>query len=517
MNNPSANILSLVHDSVPIVERHAVENFDAGKLLKEFETQASSLKMQVMLYGAYNAGKSTLINAFLSREAAVVNDVPTTDRVDFYDWEGVDLLDTPGVNAPIEHEQVTDEQLKRVGAVLFLIREGDLDTESLYQRLFDIMSRGKKVFILLNHQFTQIEDKLAAIHKINQTLARLSAKHGITVEQCGAVSVFPLNALTAYKGRLNKQDKLTEHAGFNDFITAFRLWLTDQNQQSDRLQHLKQQINECWYIPTIDQLKSKLDCQSNDQEIRLRDSKQVLESKLIRLKSDALRFVHRKVSDQKSNVLDVIENSTSEPEVIQKIEALFQPLGPDIESWLIKELESINDASVVVSYDDANVKALGQQSDESRRAELYAQIGNQIKNTLQDKDKVKQLLLLGRKLKVPGLKGRWEKTLGNWAGKATVAVKVATFAYETYQAHSEQEKANQEERSRTVELYQAAESICNTVADRYTQSAQELISQCLDVQIADISHQLIDLSAQAGSIKSDYEVLCQSQLSVSRA
>ena len=48
-----------------------------------------------MLFGAYNAGKSTLINALLGEERAVVGDIPTTDAVHRYDWDGHIMLDTP--------------------------------------------------------------------------------------------------------------------------------------------------------------------------------------------------------------------------------------------------------------------------------------------------------------------------------------------------------------------------------------------------------------------------------------
>ena len=45
------------------------------------------------------------------------------------------LLDTPGVNAPIKHEQATAEQLARINAIMLVVREGDQDAKDVYDRL----------------------------------------------------------------------------------------------------------------------------------------------------------------------------------------------------------------------------------------------------------------------------------------------------------------------------------------------------------------------------------------------
>ena len=145
-----------------------------------------------MLYGAYNAGKSSLINALLGRDAAVVNDIPTTDKIDKYDWNGFYLLDTPGVNAPITHEEVTAEQLKRTNAMLFVIREGDQDAKNIYERLFDMLKKGKKIFIVLNHQLANQDDKLTAIRKINSVLCFLAPQYNVKDADIAHITVLPI-------------------------------------------------------------------------------------------------------------------------------------------------------------------------------------------------------------------------------------------------------------------------------------------------------------------------------------
>lgn len=75
----------------------------------------------IMVYGIYNAGKSTLINALIGERVAKTGDIPMTSSVDDYRWNNSIILDTPGVDAPMEHEKVTREQMLKADAVIFVV------------------------------------------------------------------------------------------------------------------------------------------------------------------------------------------------------------------------------------------------------------------------------------------------------------------------------------------------------------------------------------------------------------
>ena len=59
-------------------------------------------KPKVLVYGIYNAGKSTLVNVLCGKEVAEVGDRPTTAKTQPYDAGKYILMDTPGSDAPIE-------------------------------------------------------------------------------------------------------------------------------------------------------------------------------------------------------------------------------------------------------------------------------------------------------------------------------------------------------------------------------------------------------------------------------
>ena len=75
---------------------------DMGKAFKPIALQFSEKKSKpdasIMVYGVYNAGKSTLINALIGQNIAPAGDIPLTDRVDEYRWGQYAILDTPGVD-----------------------------------------------------------------------------------------------------------------------------------------------------------------------------------------------------------------------------------------------------------------------------------------------------------------------------------------------------------------------------------------------------------------------------------
>ena len=465
MSRAFAQLLDNIQQSDPLVVRHA--NFDTVAIRREISERIENTKLQVMLYGAYNAGKSTLINALLGREAAIVNDIPTTDRIDSYDWDGIHLLDTPGVNAPIQHEKVTEEQLKRTGALIFIIREGDLDAKDVYLRLMDVLKRGKKVFIIFNNQLTTLEDRVHSIQHINRIIGELAEKSGLPLEKIAEITVLPMNLRTAYNGRIKHHEKLLEHSGYYDFMERFQQWLVTQRQEIERFESLKHQIDECWYTPALLPLQSCLKEGENEEARLLHEERLSLQSERNALMASLPSFVISQVEKQKSAVLQALQNCHSQPELDAQIQKIFSPLGGTIETWLNNQFGKIHANGKI----PVNVNALSSNA-HSTQNKLADALTNKVKNLFKNKDNLKQALLLGRQMKIPGLKGRWEKTLGNWAGKAAIAVQVLTFLHDTHKAHAEQERMNQENRQQSVELYQAAEQVGDAVASSFITSTQ---------------------------------------------
>ncbi|MGE4319551.1 MAG: dynamin family protein [Deferribacterales bacterium] len=124
---------------------------DLDKIQKYVMNKLQNMNPTISVFGAYNAGKSTLLNAILGEELFKVGDVPTTYNIDKHNWGSWTIYDTPGIDAPIEHEETTNEHLRESECILFVIStNGDFEMRALYEKLADLIQRGKPVLLVFN-------------------------------------------------------------------------------------------------------------------------------------------------------------------------------------------------------------------------------------------------------------------------------------------------------------------------------------------------------------------------------
>lgn len=181
-----------------------------------YDIKLKSLKPQVMVYGIYNAGKSSIINELLKDDKAIVNDKPTTDKIDYYEWNGYEIADTPGVGAPIEHEEVTNEHLKKADVVLFVMSTtGSNEKAENYIRMKNIIDAGKKVIVILN-------DKNADLYRNNEVINAIKIKVGQNMQKVNIDDVeskyciIAVNASRARNARLKNKPGLYDKSNFKE-------------------------------------------------------------------------------------------------------------------------------------------------------------------------------------------------------------------------------------------------------------------------------------------------------------
>jgi predicted GTPase len=94
--------------------------------LPAFETSetpgASSPPLTVAFVGQYDSGKSTMISALTDRRDIPIDADVCTDKVTAYDWNGIRILDTPGIHAGYpHHDEITYAAINKVDLLIFTI------------------------------------------------------------------------------------------------------------------------------------------------------------------------------------------------------------------------------------------------------------------------------------------------------------------------------------------------------------------------------------------------------------
>lgn len=217
---PMTQLLALYDEVDGLCETY---NPNAVASIRELSrTKKAQAGASIMVYGVYNAGKSTLINALLGQELAAVADVPETARVQGYRWGDFEVLDTPGIDAPLEHEAITREQLVQSDVVIFVVNPlGVVEEEKTLDVLLELVLAGKMIFLVLNckNRFDPID--LARIK--DELCERIQQKAG-NQQVLGHIPIVEVNARSALKAKLENKQNLLNSSGFPKFesdLTGF--------------------------------------------------------------------------------------------------------------------------------------------------------------------------------------------------------------------------------------------------------------------------------------------------------
>jgi hypothetical protein len=78
--------------------------------------------LTIAFVGQYDAGKSTILHVLTGREDIVIGSNVSTIAVARYDWNGVSLIDTPGIHAGYpDHDEKTYAAIDRADLLVFVI------------------------------------------------------------------------------------------------------------------------------------------------------------------------------------------------------------------------------------------------------------------------------------------------------------------------------------------------------------------------------------------------------------
>ncbi len=460
------------------VPNNELENFQI-----HIEKKLKYFKPTLMVYGTYNSGKSTLINALFGREEmAKTGDSPETAEVYEYNYNGYTIYDTPGINAPIEHEEVTSEHLQKCEIILFVLsNDGSLEEEYIYKRISEIVKSNKPILIIINNKRGSNPDSrefIQEVDKVNINLSKIGDREGIKDIE-NKVSLVMVDALIALEGKVEDEQELIDESNILQLEISINRLLSNAGNK-EVINTLNIYINDF-----IDNVLSIIDGKIDNPELKkIEELLTFLEKLKVKSEIELKNIIYKKMNILEIGIRGLFLNNSSEEKIHKYLEDSLDTLISQIESKfenISKELQlKIEKFSEDMCMTNVGYDKIKFTSNENRNEEGSDFIAETLKKTLRNKELItnitKEALLKLRQFKIL-FKGKWEKTLGKYAGRFATVVNVLVGAYEVYQAISSHNKQVERQRQHVLSAKNKSEEIADSLKIDLFDSIEEVINE----------------------------------------
>lgn len=330
----------LKEDTAPYMEKMPVVAAKMADIEKLYKEKIENTKPQIMFFGLYNAGKSSLLNELLRDDVAKVADVPTTDHVDYYNWRGYTIADTPGVGAPIEHEEVTNEAIRKADVVLFVMTNaGSFEKKENYVRMKDIVDAGKKVIIVINDKSDflpqeRYEEMMQVQQKIYDNMMALDIDN---VKE--RFTILFVNAKLAHKGRMANKLLLWEKSQ----IAELESYILSEMKNSDDfavIRHAIDEINKD--VEAIREQLSQVD--TNPEYMAIQKVLNGLHNAKIQVRKNMSDFISSQTNKLGVTLPDAIwADKEDQAKIDQTVQQAQQNLSEKVKAHLEDQLQTVVD------------------------------------------------------------------------------------------------------------------------------------------------------------------------------
>ena len=121
---------------------------------KLIDIMAEREKVRIVLVGEYSAGKSSITKMLTGNESIGIAADITTDKTTSYAWNGVEIIDTPGIKTGIreDHDNITKQAILEADMLIFVVTSelfDDMMAESFRDMAFR-QQRADAMILVVN-------------------------------------------------------------------------------------------------------------------------------------------------------------------------------------------------------------------------------------------------------------------------------------------------------------------------------------------------------------------------------
>lgn len=288
MKSEIQSLRDIFYSSIPLLSKY-VGNEPVQCLKERLVQKTVDATPTVMVFGIYNAGKSTFLNALIGETRAKMSDRPETSIVTSYEWNGFHLLDTPGIDAPSDHERVSREQLEKSDVILFVLgTDGGFEEEYVYREIVNIAQSSRLMMLIINNKNGYNEGESSYREVYDKILANLNkaGKENNLPNLVEDVQPHLVNAKSALKGKQEGKSNLVKKSRIAEVSQSIEKLLMKSGTHQVVL------VLRADVIKLIDSSLQKIDAlQFNVPNRRLSDSQEAIRLEKCRIAKSVINGI----------------------------------------------------------------------------------------------------------------------------------------------------------------------------------------------------------------------------------
>ncbi len=200
---------------------------------KKYDDVAKENKVRIVFAGPYSAGKSSIIKGLTERDDIKIGEEPTTDEICYYDYNGLSIVDTPGLYANIpEHEEKARETYEKADVIVFCTTADillDDETSPDYKLIASREGVADKIILCVNKM------DFSGVDFVNQKDEAIDTLQGV-IDNLGINNPYEMCFISAKKylesfgcEQKEKEDKVKTASHFGELVNCLNKFCDERN------------------------------------------------------------------------------------------------------------------------------------------------------------------------------------------------------------------------------------------------------------------------------------------------
>ncbi len=203
----------------------------------EFNNDRSE-KIKLVFAGQYSAGKSSIVKMLTGREDVDIDAGITTQEVCSYDWNGIEVIDTPGIHTQLrpDHDRISYEAIAAADMLVFVITNELFDSyiaDHFRKLAIDKDKAGEMILVVNKMDRTaggNTESQREVIREDIKKVIEPYTPEQLRLSFLDAKSY--LESLEERKGDPEYADDLLEQSGYNEFVETLNCFVNEKGISS---------------------------------------------------------------------------------------------------------------------------------------------------------------------------------------------------------------------------------------------------------------------------------------------